>query len=33
MLKLIDYHTSGIYRVIRNDCRGFNNVSYAIHLR
>ena len=22
-----------IYRVIRNDCRGFNNLSYAIHLR
>ena len=21
------------YRVIRNDCRGFNNLSYAIHLR
>ena len=24
---------SGIYRVIRNDCRGFNNLSYTIHLR
>jgi len=24
---------SGKYRVIRNDCRGFNNLSYAIHLR
>jgi len=22
-----------IYRVIRNDCRGFNNLSYTIHLR
>jgi len=21
------------YRVIRNDCRGFNNLSYTIHLR
>jgi len=20
------------YRVIRNDCRGFNNLSYTIHL-
>ena len=24
---------AGIYRVIRNDCRGFNNSSYTIHLR
>jgi len=23
----------GKYRVIRNDCRGFNNLSYTIHLR
>jgi len=23
----------GIYRVIRNGCRGFNNLSYTIHLR
>jgi len=22
----------GLYRVIRNDCRGFNNLSYTIHL-
>ena len=22
-----------IYRVIKNDCRGFNNLSYTIHLR
>ena len=22
-----------IYRVIRNDCRGFNNLSYTIHFR
>jgi len=22
-----------IYRVIRNDCRGFHNLSYTIHLR
>jgi len=21
------------YRVIRNDCRGFNNLSYTMHLR
>jgi len=21
------------YRVIQNDCRGFNNLSYTIHLR
>jgi len=25
-------HTQ-IYRVIQNDCRGFNNLSYTIHLR
>jgi hypothetical protein len=24
---------SGKYRVIKNDCRGFNNLSYTIHLR
>jgi len=24
---------TGIYRVIQNDCRGFNNLSYTIHLR
>ena len=22
-----------IYRIIRNDCQGFNNLSYTIHLR
>jgi len=22
-----------IYRVIQNDCRGFNNLSYTIHFR
>ena len=22
-----------IYRVIRNDCRSFNNLSYTVHLR
>jgi hypothetical protein len=22
-----------LYRVIQNDCRGFNNLSYIIHLR
>jgi len=22
-----------MYRVIQNDCRGFNNLSYAVHLR
>jgi hypothetical protein len=22
-----------MYRIIRNDCRGFNNLSYTIHLR
>ena len=22
-----------LYRVIQNDCRGFNNLSYTIHLR
>jgi len=26
-------HVSLKYRVIRNDCRGFNNLSYTIHLR
>jgi len=25
--------SSEIYRVIRNDCRGFNNLSYTIYLR
>jgi hypothetical protein len=27
------YTNITIYRVIRNDCRGFNNLSYTIHLR
>ena len=26
-------HTLWYYRVIRNDCRGFNNLSHTIHLR
>ena len=26
-------HVHSIYRVIQNDCRGFNNLSYTIHLR
>ena len=26
-------HPLCFYRVIRNDCRGFNNLSYTIHLR
>jgi len=26
-------HPLWFYRVIRNDCRGFNNLSYTIHLR
>ena len=26
-------NTGPEYRVIRNDCRGFNNLSYTIHLR
>ena len=25
--------SSALYRVIRNECRGFNNLSYTIHLR
>ena len=27
------YIVREIYRVIKNDCRGFNNLSYTIHLR
>ena len=27
------YRPHFIYRVIQNDCRGFNNLSYTIHLR
>jgi hypothetical protein len=34
---LVEYHYMQawlyIYRVIRNDCRRFNNLSYTIHLR
>ena len=26
-------HFQILYRVIQNDCRGFNNLSYTIHLR
>jgi len=26
-------HTLRIYRVIQNDCRGFKNLSYTLHLR
>jgi len=25
--------SQALYRVIRNDCQGFNNLSYTIHLR
>jgi len=25
--------TKNMYRVIRNDCPGFNNLSYTTHLR
>ena len=28
-----EHKTCSIYRVIRNNCRGFNNFSYTIHLR
>ena len=27
------YFTSNIHRVIKNDCWGFNNLSYTTHLR
>jgi len=27
------HNRDGLYRVIQNDCRGFNNLSYTIHLR
>jgi hypothetical protein len=30
---LVIFVNKWIYRVIRNDCRGFNNLSYTIHLR
>ena len=32
-LPIVDLRIILIYRVIRNDCRGFNNLSYTIHLR
>jgi len=34
-VKIIKFHTLKVlmYRVIRNDCPSFNNLSYAIHLR
>jgi len=31
--KIADVNLSGMYRVIQNDFRGFNNLSQAIHLR
>ena len=27
------YSAAYIYRVIKNDCRGYNNLPYTIHLR
>jgi hypothetical protein len=27
------YHKLENYKVIKNDCRGFNNFSYTIHMR
>jgi len=38
-VNIIDFDISkytangGIYRIIRNDCRGFNNLLYTTHLR
>jgi len=32
-LDLMKYCSSFLYRVIRNDCRSFNNLSNTIHLR
>ena len=32
-LKAVQAKDSAIYRVIQNDCRGFNNLSYTIRLR
>ena len=29
----IHVKTTEVYRVIRNDCRGFNNLSFTVHLR
>ena len=29
----LDLHQHVKYRVIRNDCRGFNNLSYTVHMR
>ena len=31
--ELYDFFLLNKYRVIRNDCQGFNNLSYTIHLR
>ena len=31
--KVFFFNYFNIYRVIKNDCRGFNNLSYTIHLR
>ena len=31
-LKILRFLPRALYRVIRNDCRGFNNLSYTIHL-
>jgi len=31
--ELYDFFLLNKYRVIRNDCLGFNNLSYTIHLR
>jgi hypothetical protein len=28
-----DYYTELLYRVIKNDCLGFNNLSHTIHFR
>ena len=30
---MLRYLVSVIYRVIQNDCRGLNSLSYTIHLR
>jgi len=32
-LQTTNTHQITQYRVIRNECRGFNNLSYTIHLR
>jgi len=33
LMNILESITNIIYRVIRNDCRSFNNFSYTIHLR